>query len=297
MKNLMTQKEEREAFDRFRHVLVRRAWELIITCNDHRALFRHLFPSRSRKDPYAHMEKDKDGEIRHKIQEDFAVAYPDVVDCPRGDSLALSLIIEDLKKLKGELARRNMGLVHQSAIKYQWLGKRVGLDKEDLVQYGCIGLCKGIERFRPEFGYKFCSYSVWWIRHEILRAIQNGGLVRIPVHMQVGESPEQYRNTLSLDQELSETNPYSFVDLVEDQSVGAHAQIQTQEEVQQLLEQLGRLDPRQRELLKMRFGIRPYKEPHTLAQIGEKFGVSRERVRQLETHAKIKIRKRLLLAS
>jgi len=280
-------------FGYFRHVLVRRVWELILECEDHRHQFVHLIPSRS-SEPYKQMAKDPGGRRRMEIEEEFLELYPDELDCEDGCSTALYYVIQDLRAHKEQLVTDNTGLAYHRALREAWRGRLVGLEMEDLVQHGLIGLQEAIERFEQERGFTFGTYSPWWIKHHIRRAIDNGSLVRVPVHRQYRKAGRTYAPVISLDAKLGDGDERSYIEMLEDAGrESAQEQLITHYRVQELLKQVETLRPRDRDMLKMRFGLRPWSEPHTLQEVGERFNLTRERVRQVCMQSMFRLRMRM----
>ncbi len=225
-----------------------------------------------------------------------------------------------LKAQKGEedafnkLIRSNLRYVVSVANRY----KGFGLSLEDLINEGNIGLIHAIRRFDPDRGVKLITYAVWWIRQSIMHSIaDHTGTVRLPIkqagvmhkisatyrklrqeygreattdeiakHLQIKvEEIENvmrvYRTYLSLDAPISRDDETSYVDMLEEKD-GLSAednlfQHSLEEEIEFLLEDL---EPREREIIRLRFGFDG--EPMTLEDIGQKIGLSRERIRQIE---------------
>ncbi|MEA3465990.1 MAG: sigma-70 family RNA polymerase sigma factor [Thermodesulfobacteriota bacterium] len=235
------------------------------------------------------------------------------VQIETGDDIARSKMIESNLRLVVKIAKRYMNR---------------GLPFLDLIAEGNMGLIKAVERFKVSKECRFSTYATWWIRQSIERALVNQGrTIRLPVHIaeninrmlkatrealkQLNHEPTEQdiaktmdtnveevrrlqqlvKKTYSIEQPLGEDSSYSLMNTIEDVSIVTPAElIDNKDKYFFVSKWLNELKENEREILMLRFGLDD-REPETLETIGKRYGVTRERIRQIEVKSLEKLRR------
>jgi RNA polymerase primary sigma factor len=235
----------------------------------------------------------------------------------------LEKLVQDARLARDSLIKANTRLVVSIARRY--LGRGVPL--LDLIQEGNLGLMKAVEKFEYQRGFRFSTYATWWIRQSIVRAIADQGrTIRVPVHMvdrlrqvykasqnmeqQLGRPPtaEELGNQMDLDSEkirwmlqvsqqpisletpVGEEEEGELGMYVEDVAAPSPAQTTYENMLRERVDEvLATLTPREARVLRLRFGL-GQDRAYTLEEVGQKFGLTRERIRQIEGKALRRLR-------
>ena len=235
-------------------------------------------------------------------------------------------IIKGDAKARETMITANLRLVVKIAKEYS----NIGLSLLDLINEGNIGLMKAVERFDPTKGGKLSTYASWWIKQSIKRALANQSkTIRLPVHMvdrvtqirrcslqlaeKLGREPTDdelaaemnlpvaritllksvSRKPASLDSPLGDEDGATLGEIVPDEkSSNPYETLQSKSLVGDVNRVLSQLEPREADIIRLRFGLEGL-DPLTLEEVGEKIGVTRERVRQLQEQALRQLRKNM----
>lgn len=235
----------------------------------------------------------------------------------------LEALVRRGEEARAHLIKANSRLVISIAKRY--IGQ--GVPFLDLIQEGNLGLMRAVDKFDYKRGYKFSTYATWWIRQAITRAIADQGrTIRVPVHMSdrirrlyavsreleqklgreptlkelaeaLGLSPQKVRwmlrisrRPLSLEKPVGEDGDSELGAFIEDEDAPAPTDVASHQLLRQELERaLATIDPREARILRLRFGLIDGRA-HTLEELGQKFGLTRERIRQIEGEALKRLR-------
>jgi len=239
----------------------------------------------------------------------------------------VSLITEnkiEMLHAKDQFVRSNLRLVLSIAKNYSY----PGLDLLDLVQEGNIGLMKAVDKFNYRLGHKFSTYATWWIRQSITRAIADQGrTIRIPVHMveamnrvlkvaneltkRLGREPTVHelakelktpvakvtqilkaaQEPISLEASIADNRDAVLNKFIEDKNAVSPDEDVMKHNLREVTSAaLQSLSPREQEIVRMRYGLNEKGKEYTLQEVGEIFQVTRERIRQIEEKALLKLR-------
>ncbi|AWL87879.1 RNA polymerase subunit sigma [Streptomyces sp. TSRI0445] len=236
----------------------------------------------------------------------------------------LEALVADGERAKDIFIRSNLRLVVAVARRYP----RAGLPLLDLIQEGNAGLVRAVEKFDYAKGFKFSTYATWWIRQAITRSIADQSrTIRLPVHLveelgrirrvqrefnrEHGRDPEHAeiaaeldsnaervgnvldwaRDPVSLNMSVDDDGDTQFGDLLEDTSaVSPEQSVMTLLRSEELEDLIGKLDNRTASIIKMRYGIEDGRE-RTLTEVGKQHGLTRERIRQIEKHALLELKR------
>ena len=168
-----------------------------------------------------------------------------------------------------------------------------GLDMDDLISYGQIGLIKAVEGFKPELGYQFSTYAMPWIRQAIRRGLEvNGSLIRIPYETREKLEKENKGITVtSLDAPINDDGTTVEEGISDENAYSPEESVVIEERNAILNGELEKLSDRECDVLKLRNGYDG--ECWTLEEIGRKYNISKERVRQIEKKALMKLRRNI----
>ena len=270
--------------------------------------------------PQAYVDDVSDDSVRLYLRE---IGKIPLLTSPEELALAYRVVAGE-KAAKDQMAEANMRLVVSIAKRY--VGR--GLDLLDLIQEGNTGLLRAVEKFDPDKGFKFSTYATWWIRQAITRAIADQArTIRSPVHMvetinkllrtqrrmtqELNREPtnseiakemeidvEKVEHIMKIKQDISsldasvrdDDEDSVLADFIEDEDTASPEESATGQLLKEhVKDMLSALTEREQKILKLRFGLEDGKS-HTLEEVGQEFSVTRERIRQIEAKALVKLR-------
>src|SRR5258707_11987614 len=275
------------------------------------------------QEPLLTAQEEVDLAKRIELGKDAYEKLPVVRRSERALRTELQTLVEDGQAAREHLGRANTRLVVSIAKRY--MGQ--GLPFPDLIQEGNVGLMRAVDKYDYKRGNRFSTYATWWIRQAITRALaQKTRTIRIPLHMterirqmyrtaqlleqNLGRRPtpeeiamemelpaenvrgmmDASQHAIALERPVGDDGDSEFGDFIEDQDSPSPVESATQHLLQETIEEvLSELTPRQSHILRLRFGLGGG-DPHTLEEIANKFGLSRERIRQLEKEALRRLR-------
>ncbi|WP_019169893.1 sigma-70 family RNA polymerase sigma factor [Pseudaminobacter salicylatoxidans] len=268
---------------------------------------------------YRYLSETEERELGRRIQ--LALQLPE--DTCGLDAVYVDRVRTDADRARATFVASNLRYVEKIARR---LGQKKHLALEDLVQEGVIGLMRATDLYDPERGFRFKTYATWWIEQRIRRAIADGDrLVRLPVHLQermtrikraearltlangkaptpdelasaIGMDPDRLMKMLwrvqatdCVEGDAPVGDDTTFLTLAPDSAESAFDIVSYRELQERFRDVLATLTPREERILRMRFGIGLDRD-YTLESVGQEYGVTRERIRQIEAKALRKLR-------